>query len=174
MPDVADHIRKWWEEDSDSDNEIKWQTLEHNGVWFPPDYVPHGVKILYDGKPVALTPPQEEAATFYAVMLESDYVKNPTFNKNFFHDWRKLLGKDHTIKELAKCDFTPIFKYMNEQKELKKQMTLEEKKVRPSGLFDVLVDCACGWWVVRWAVAFAGGGIVARGDCPGHRQGGGD
>lgn len=38
----------------------KWTTLVHNGVIFPPPYKPHGVKMLYKGKPVALTPEQEE------------------------------------------------------------------------------------------------------------------
>lgn len=38
----------------------KWTTLEHNGVIFPPPYKPHGVKMLYNGKPVDLSPEQEE------------------------------------------------------------------------------------------------------------------
>jgi DNA topoisomerase-1 len=40
----------------------KWQTLEHNGVIFPPPYESHGVKMLYDGKPVDLTIEQEEVS----------------------------------------------------------------------------------------------------------------
>ncbi len=42
------------------DKSLKWETLEHSGVLFPPDYTPHGVKMLYDGEPVDLTPEQEE------------------------------------------------------------------------------------------------------------------
>ena len=42
------------------DKSLKWETLEHSGVLFPPDYTPHGVKMLYDGMPVDLTPEQEE------------------------------------------------------------------------------------------------------------------
>lgn len=42
------------------DGQTKWKTLEHNGVIFPPPYKRHGVKILYQGKPVDLTPEQEE------------------------------------------------------------------------------------------------------------------
>lgn len=38
----------------------KWATLVHNGVIFPPPYKPHGVKMLCKGKPVDLTPKQEE------------------------------------------------------------------------------------------------------------------
>ena len=45
------------------DKTVKWDTLEHSGVLFPPEYTPHGVKMLYDGKPVDLTPQQEEVCT---------------------------------------------------------------------------------------------------------------
>ena len=38
---------------------------------FPPEYEPHGVRMLYDGVPVDLTPEQEEVATFFAVMKET-------------------------------------------------------------------------------------------------------
>lgn len=48
-----------------------WSTLEHGGVLFPPEYVPHGVKMLYDGVPVDLTPEQEEVASFFAAMKDS-------------------------------------------------------------------------------------------------------
>ena len=61
----------------------KWKTLVHNGVLFPPEYSPHGVKMLYKGKKVKLTPKQEEIATMYASMLETDYTKNQLFNKKF-------------------------------------------------------------------------------------------
>jgi len=45
---------------SSDDGQKKWTTLAHNGVVFPPPYKPHGVMILYKGKPVSLTPEQEE------------------------------------------------------------------------------------------------------------------
>jgi len=37
-----------------------WDTLSHNGVTFPPPYEPHGVKLLYAGKPVDLSAEEEE------------------------------------------------------------------------------------------------------------------
>lgn len=42
------------------DKSVKWKSLKHNGVLFPPDYEPHGVRMLYDGQPVDLSPEQEE------------------------------------------------------------------------------------------------------------------
>lgn len=41
---------------------MKWDTLVHSGVLFPPDYTSHGIKMLYDGKPVDLTLEQEEVS----------------------------------------------------------------------------------------------------------------
>lgn len=35
--------------------------------------------MLYDGKPVDLTPEQEEVATMFAVMKETDYMNKPVF-----------------------------------------------------------------------------------------------
>ncbi|KAM3395321.1 DNA topoisomerase 1 alpha [Capsicum galapagoense] len=106
----------------------KWTTLEHSGVIFPPPYNPHGVKMLYKGKPVDLTPEQEEVATMYAVMLDTDYVSKQQFKENFMNDWRKILGKNHVIQNLEGCDFTPIYEWHQREKEKKKQMSTEEKK----------------------------------------------
>ncbi|XP_018471122.2 DNA topoisomerase 1 alpha [Raphanus sativus] len=113
---------------SSSDGQTKWTTLEHNGVIFPPLYKPHGIKILYKGKPVDLTIEQEEVATMFAVMKETDYYTKPQFRENFWNDWRKLLGKKHVIQKLDDCDFTPIYEWHLREKEKKKQMTTEEKK----------------------------------------------
>ncbi|RAL53383.1 hypothetical protein DM860_007055 [Cuscuta australis] len=107
---------------------IKWNTLVHNGVSFPPPYKPHGVNMLYKGKPVDLTSEQEEVATMYAVMLDTDYMNKPQFKENFMNDWKKLLGRDHVIQSLEHCDFTPIYEWHQKEKEKKKQMSSEEKK----------------------------------------------
>ncbi|XP_062191162.1 DNA topoisomerase 1 beta-like [Phragmites australis] len=106
----------------------KWTTLEHNGVIFPPPYKSHGVKMLYNGQPVDLTPEQEEVATMFAVMKDTEYATKKTFIENFFNDWRKILGKNHIIKKFELCDFTPIYEWHLREKEKKKQMTSEEKK----------------------------------------------
>ncbi len=48
---------------------MKWETLEHSGVLFPPEYTPHGVKMLYDGEPVNLTLEQEEVGSMFWLLL---------------------------------------------------------------------------------------------------------
>jgi DNA topoisomerase-1 len=111
----------------------QWRTMEHSGVSFPETYEPHGVKMMYDGQPVELTPIQEEAATFFAAMdPEGMHLGNPKtgkiFIKNFFADFREILGKKHIVKEFKKCDFEPIRKHLNEQKIIRKAITDEERK----------------------------------------------
>lgn len=47
----AEDVYRWWEEQANGDGEDKWQTLEHNGVIFPPPYesLPSDVKMKYKG-----------------------------------------------------------------------------------------------------------------------------
>ncbi|KAI8092290.1 uncharacterized protein B0P05DRAFT_525680 [Gilbertella persicaria] len=127
-------LYKWWEEENpvelESDDTIKWTKLQHNGVLFPPEYVPHGVKMNYNGKPITLTPEAEEVASFFAALLETDHAQNPVFQKNFFNDWQEILKQDPRnpkITDFKKCDFRPIWEKFEKDKENKKQMTKEEK-----------------------------------------------
>ena len=47
----------------DEGKDVKWTTLMHSGVLFPPEYVAHGVKMTYEAKPVDLTSEQEEVGS---------------------------------------------------------------------------------------------------------------
>jgi DNA topoisomerase-1 len=71
----------------------KWETLVHSGVQFPPEYEPHGVKMLYDGKPVDLTPEQEEVASMFAIMKDTDYMQKPNFLKNFWDGFKEVSSR---------------------------------------------------------------------------------
>jgi len=83
----------------------------------------------YDGEDVDLTPEQEEIASHFAKYLENEtHMKKKQFSKNFFHGFKKILGKKHTIQEYSKCDFTPILNHLKEQSELRKNRTKDEKK----------------------------------------------
>ncbi|KAG2499993.1 hypothetical protein HYH03_002275 [Edaphochlamys debaryana] len=112
---------------SSKSGQVMWKTLRHCGVLFPPEYEPHGVKMLYDGKPVDLTPEQEEVATMFAVMKDTDYMTKAIFRKNFWDGFKEVLGKGHVIKTLEKCDFTPIYDWHVAQREEKKKISKEEK-----------------------------------------------
>ena len=112
------------------DATVKWRTLEHHGVVFPELYEPHGVKPLYDGRPLELLPEEEEAATHYAVMLETDYVTKPRFIENFWRDFRAILRAElrGRVVEFAKMDFRPIFEWHKRRVEERKNVPREEKK----------------------------------------------
>ncbi|KAJ5696132.1 hypothetical protein N7536_006544 [Penicillium majusculum] len=132
---------RWWEDHSKGDGTIKWTTLEHNGVVFPPEYevLPKNVKMKYDGVPVSLEPEAEEVASFFGTMLNSTHnVENPVFQKNFFGDFKEVIkksggakdpkGNKVDIKEFAKCDFKPIFDFYDAQREEKRHLPPAEKK----------------------------------------------
>jgi DNA topoisomerase-1 len=132
---------RWWEDTAKGDGTKKWDTLEHAGVVFPPEYepLPKHVKLIYDGVPVTLHKDAEEVATFYGSMLNSTVnVENPTFNKNFFEDFTTYLdktghGKDKDgntvkIKKFEKCDFKPIFEWYDSERAKKKALPAAEKK----------------------------------------------
>ena len=132
---------KWWEDPTKGDGTNKWETLQHNGVVFPPPYepLPKNVRLKYDGVPVKLHQDAEEVAGFFGGMLNSTHnVENPTFQKNFFNDFKEILkktggatdrnGERVQIKEFSKCDFRPIFEYYDAQREAKKALPASEKK----------------------------------------------
>lgn len=124
---------KWWEDEKFGEGPDRWQTLEHNGVIFPPPYkpLPSYVKLYYDLKPVNLPLAAEEVAGFFAEMLETDHAKNPVFQKNFFEDFLQVLrengGCDVDITEFDKCDFSKMHAHFVKVREEKKNMSKAEK-----------------------------------------------
>lgn len=131
----------WWEDPAKGDGTVKWKTLEHAGVVFPPPYepLPKNVKLLYNGAPVSMSMDAEEIAGFFGSMLNSTHnVENPTFQKNFFTDFQNKLeetggaiythGTKVNITEFSKCDFRPIFDYYEGQRLEKKSLPGAEKK----------------------------------------------
>ncbi|KAJ7346667.1 DNA topoisomerase I [Mycena albidolilacea] len=133
--DEEEEVFRWWDADANGDGSVKWETLEHNGVIFPPPYeaLPSHVKMKYDGKPLDLPPPSEEVAGFYAALIESDHAQSAKFNENFFEDWKTVLKKnpprDGTrVTSFELCDFRPMFEYFEAEKAKKKALTSAEKK----------------------------------------------
>jgi DNA topoisomerase-1 len=135
---------EWWNAPKKEDDSIKWTTLEHNGVLFPPDYepLPKNVKMLYDGQPVTLAPEVEEVATFWVAMMTPasiHHLDNQVFRKNFFEDFKVYCdkygvtdaqGKKVAVKSLDKCNFDKISDYWTKKVEQNKtkNMTKEEKE----------------------------------------------
>ncbi|KAH6897124.1 hypothetical protein B0T10DRAFT_476027 [Thelonectria olida] len=135
----------WWNAPKPQDDSIKWQTLEHNGVLFAPEYepLPKHIKLKYDGTPVILPSEAEEAATFWVAMMtqgSAHHLENSVFRSNFFTDFSDFVkqsggavdsnGNKVAIKSLDKCDFTDIHEYWTAKTEATKtkNMTKEEKE----------------------------------------------
>merc|ERR1712212_607247 len=104
---------EWWNEDPDEkakreESGIKWTSLEHKGPLFPPEYepLPKNVYMTYKGNKIDLEPDAEEVMSFYASMINTDYVtdakKSKLFNENFFKDWRGVMTQEEksVIKKL--------------------------------------------------------------------------
>ena len=151
-------INRWWEkppeeEDKASENEeetVKWKHMEHNGVLFPPEYEPHGIKIKYKGEPIELTPEQEEVATFWAQVIDTDYAKKDIAIRNFTKELQKVLPEKYKDADLSDFDFSEIKEYLDKKREKNKNKTTEEKKldkVKRQKMMDyygwALVDGSC-------------------------------
>ena len=118
----------WWEEDLAGPSSKYWTTLEHKGVTFPPPYQPHRVPVLYKNEPVVLPPQEEEVATWWASVVDTEWETKEIFRKNFEKNFLDLLGKNHTIKDLDNCDFSQIKAHLETQREARKNRPQEEKK----------------------------------------------
>jgi len=106
----------------------KWKTFEHNGVSFPPEYTPHKIPIIYQGEEIILNKLAEEYGTIYAKYTDTEYINNKIFRKNFWHDWKKILGSEPKIKNLDDCNFSKIYQHILDQKGEKKNLSKEEKE----------------------------------------------
>jgi DNA topoisomerase I len=113
----------------------KWQTLEHRGVAFPPEYQPRGIVVTIRGEKLALSRDQEELIYAWAKKKDTHYVQDPVFQQNFMGDLKKFLPekfKNITIKDI---DFSAANKLADEEKRMKehekeryKTLAKEEKK----------------------------------------------
>ncbi|KAK3695071.1 hypothetical protein B0T22DRAFT_368247 [Podospora appendiculata] len=139
--DEKEEEYRWWDAPKKEDDTVKWNTLEHNGVLFPPAYepLPKNVKLHYNGAPVELHVEAEEVATFFGSMLHSTQnVENPVFVKNFFNDFKDVVkktggakdqnGNKVEIKDFSKLDFTHIFEHYKALSDAKKARSSAEKK----------------------------------------------
>ena len=79
------------------------------------------------GKRVPLTSKQEEMAVAWVKKMETEYVKDKVFVRNFFKDFCKALGIDEKLRP-EDFDFSEIIEYVEKEKAWKESLTKEEKK----------------------------------------------
>ncbi len=118
-------------------NEIKWNTLVHNGVCFPPEYELKNLNFKINGESFLLNKQQEELIYSWAKKKDTHYVLDPVFQKNFLNDFKKLLPDYHSksLTSIEQMDISEYFllvdkekKEKEKEKEKLKSKTLEERK----------------------------------------------
>ena len=100
---------------------VKWQTLEHRAVAFPPEYQPRGITVTIRGEKLALNRDQEEIVYAWAKKKDTHYVQDPTFQQNFLSDLQKLLPESYNNITIKDIDFSTAYRLADEEKEIKEQ-----------------------------------------------------
>ena len=113
------------------DPKIKWKTLEHNGVAFPPEYQGNELTITINSEQIVLSREQEELIYAWAKKKDTHYIKDQIFQKNFLMDLKKVLPEKYkNLEKIDEVDFTQVFKFV-EQEQLEKSREKERIKNLP-------------------------------------------
>jgi len=107
---------------------MKWKTLQHNGILFPPLFESQGIKLKIKGENVPLDLNQEEMVYQWAKKKDTPYAQDKVFQKNFTADFAKALPSKFKNSSYEDIDFSNAYKLVDKEKDLKEMMTKEEKK----------------------------------------------
>ena len=107
---------------------MKWKTLQHNAILFPPDFESKGIKIKIKGQPVGLNILQEEMVYQWAKKKDTPYAQDKVFQKNFTSDFAKTLNSKFNKISYQDIDFSQAYKIVDKEKDLKEMMSKEGKK----------------------------------------------
>ena len=107
---------------------MKWKTLQHNGILFPPAYEAQGIKLKIRGGSVDLNIGQEEMIYQWAKKKDTPYAQDKVFQKNFTTDFAKTLDSKFKKISYEDIDFSNAYKIVDKEKDLKEMMTKDEKK----------------------------------------------
>ncbi len=115
---------------------MKWKTLHHNGVCFPPHYEPKGLAVSIQGNRVLLDTFAEEMAWAWAKKKDTPYVKDPVFASNFLSDFRRELLREFRKVRIEEIDFSEFIRFQeaeklrNSEPTVKKQLASRRKEER--------------------------------------------
>jgi DNA topoisomerase I len=99
---------------------VKWSTLEHRGVAFPPEYQSRGIGIVIRGERFILNRDQEELIYAWAKKKNTHYIQDPIFQSNFLIDLRALLPeKFRSINFINDIDFSEAFRLVDHENTIK-------------------------------------------------------
>ncbi len=107
---------------------MRWKTLEHNGILFPPPFETKGITVRIRGKETRLGTLAEEMAYQWAKKKDTPYVQDAVFQKNFTADFARELGPEYRGLKYGEIDFTAAYRLVDGEKEARERMTKEERK----------------------------------------------
>ncbi len=107
---------------------MKWKTLQHNGILFPPAYEKQGIEIKINGEKIDLDTDQEEMIYQWAKKKDTPYAQDKVFQKNFTADFAKTLSQKFKNIAYEDIDFSLAYKLVDKEKDLKEMMSKEERK----------------------------------------------
>lgn len=103
--------------------------LIHNGIIVPQPPPYQELVLSIRGRPVQLTPKQEEMALAWAKKQGTPYVSDPVFAANFYKDFSAALGLDETL-DIDEVDFGPVVRVVEREREARERLTPEERKAQ--------------------------------------------
>lgn len=123
---------------------MKWKSLKHNGVVFPPEYEPRDLRVRIGalrqaqgvvslpnrGKRVELSPLAEEMAFAWAKKIGTPYVEDPVFGENFLKDFSPLLPDEFRAAKIEDIDFVEFLRVIEEEKLKKLDKDYRKKLAR--------------------------------------------
>ena len=107
---------------------MKWKTLQHNGILFPPKYEKQEIKIKINDEKIDLDLIQEEMVYQWAKKKDTPYAQDKVFQKNFTEDFKKTLNSKFKKISYEDIDFSEAYKIVDKEKDIKEMMTKEAKK----------------------------------------------
>ena len=107
---------------------MKWKTLQHNGILFPPLFESCGIKVKIKGESVPLSLDQEEMIYQWAKKKNTPYVQDKVFQKNFTADFAKTLNSKFKNLSYSDIDFSHAYKLVDKEADQKEMMSKEDKK----------------------------------------------
>ena len=107
---------------------MKWNTLQHNGILFPPPFESKGITIKIRGEKLSLNLPQEEMIYQWAKKKDTPYVQDKVFQKNFVSDFVLTLPSKFKNISYSDINFAEAFKIADKEKDARELMTKEGKK----------------------------------------------
>lgn len=107
---------------------LKWQTLQHNGIAFPPEYKPRGISISIVGEEYSLNADQEELIYAWAKKKDTHYVRDNVFESNFLIDLRSVLPpRFGSVKKISELNLANAYRLVDEENRLKE---VERERIR--------------------------------------------